>query len=172
MEHVVGSASLRRVGVLRFPISVLVREDRVRGEEVMARLGRDGWLRVFFGPGRRVELADGTPWRVAATGSGACIVPVVTCERGKLAVAEPSGQRSYGVNGPDYAYNLYPSNPAGPGMRAWTLREHDTELATFGSRSMYADHPVPLAAVLVCFTVIKYGVPGEASMFVPQFRWA
>jgi hypothetical protein len=171
MEQVIGSAYLKRIGVLAFPTSVLVSGDRAREEEVIARLGRDGWFRVFFGPGRRVELPDGTQWRVAATGAGSCIVPVVTCEQGKLAMAEPAGKRSYGINGPDYAYNLYPANTTGQGKRSWTLREHETELATFESRSMYADHPVPLAAVLVCFTVIKHGVPGEASLFVPQFSW-
>ena len=138
---------------------------------MVARLGRDGWFRVFFGPGRRVELADGTKWRVAATGTGPYVVPVVTCKQGKLAMAEPAGKRSYGVNGPHYSYNLYPSNTPGRGKPTWTLREHETVLATFESKSMNADHPVPLAAVLVCFTVIKYGVPGEASLFFPQFSW-
>jgi hypothetical protein len=95
----------------------------------------------------------------------------VTCEQGKLALAEPAGKRSYGVMGPDYDYNLYPSDTSRHAKVTWTLREHDIQLATFAAGSMKADHPVPLAAVLVCFTVIKYGVPGEASLFVPQFSW-
>lgn len=171
MEQVVGPAYLKRVGVLAFPTSILVSRDRAGEDVVVARLGRDGWFRVFFGPGRRVELPNGTQWRVAATGAGGCIVPVVTCEQGKLATAEPAGHRAYGVNGPDHAYNLYPSNTSRHARLTWTLREHDIELATFASRSMNADHPVPLAVVLVCFTVIKYGVPGESSLFVPQFSW-
>jgi hypothetical protein len=36
---------------------------------------------------------------------------------------------------------------------------------------MFADQPVPLAAALLCFTLIKHGVPGEANL-VPEFRWA
>jgi hypothetical protein len=171
MEHILGSASMRRVGALAFPTFVFVREDGTSEGQVLARLGRDGWFRVFFGRGRRVELPDGTEWRVTATGAGGYIEPVVTCEGGKLAVAGPRGKRSYGVNGPDFAYNFYPTNNVNLPKRTWSLREHDTDLATFRSQSMHADHPVPLAAALLCFTLIKYGVPGEASMWVPKFRW-
>ncbi|MDF1594607.1 MAG: hypothetical protein P1T08_00730 [Acidimicrobiia bacterium] len=165
MEFVLGAASVRRVGVLRFPVSIVEGEDG----HVLARLGRGGWFKVFFGRGRRVELPDGTAWRVTATGAGSCIVPMVTCSGGKLAVAAPHGKRSYGINGRAYAYNIYPASQAG--LRRWSLREHETELGRFGSHSMYASHPIPLATALLCFTLIRYGVPGDADLGVPGFRW-
>ena len=171
MDHVLGSALLRRVGALAFPTFVLVGDEGASEETILARLGRDGWFRVFFGRGRRVELPDGTKWRLTAVGAGGFISPLVTCEGGKLAMAAPLGSRSYGVNGRDYAYNLYPTRNRDLDKPTWALREHDTDIATFGSRSMYAKHPVPLAAALLCFTLIKYGVPGEANLFVPEFRW-
>ncbi|MDR9449723.1 MAG: hypothetical protein RI637_00780 [Acidimicrobiia bacterium] len=171
MEHVLGPASIRRIGMLAHPVAVFESQDGSPEGKVLARLGRDGWFRVFFGRGRRVELPDGTAWRVAAIGAGGCIVPVVLCERGKLAVAAAHGTRSYGINGRDYAYNLYRQSRAGLRHSTWSLREHDTVLATFRLHSMFADHPVPLAAALLGFTLIKYGVPGEADSGVPQFRW-
>jgi len=171
MEHVLGPASIRRIGMLAFPVAVFERQDGTAEAKVLARLGRDGWFRIFFGRGRRVELPDGTAWRLVAVGTGGCIVPIVLCQRGKLAVAAPHGKRSYGINGRDYAYNLYPQGRPGLSHSNWSLREHDTVLATFGLHSMYADHPVPLAAALLCFTLIKYGVPGEADLGVPKFRW-
>ncbi|MDH5372497.1 MAG: hypothetical protein OEX97_06100 [Acidimicrobiia bacterium] len=171
MDRVLGSALLRRVGALAFPTSVLVGGEGPSEGTILAGLGRDGWFRVFFGRGRRVELPDGTKWRLTAVGAGGFISPLVTCAGGKLAMATPLGRRSYGVNGRDYAYNLYPTNGKDRRTPTWALREHETDVATFGSRSMYATHPVPLAAALLCFTVIKYGVPGESNLFVPEFRW-
>jgi len=171
MDHVLGSALLRRVGALAFPTSILVGDESASGETILARLGRDGWFRVFFGRGRRVELPDGTKWRLTAVEAGGFISPLVACEGGKLAMGAPLGNRSYGVNGRDYAYNLYPTKSRDLGKPSWLLREHDIDIATFRSRSMYANHPVPLAAALLCFTLIKHGVPGEANLLVPEFRW-
>lgn len=171
MQQVLGSASIRRVGVLGFPISFLVGEDGQSGEKVLARLGRGGWFRVFFGRGRRVELPDGTIWRMTARGIGHYIVPVVTCEAGKLAEAAPRGKRAYGINGRDFAYNLYPDRRVGWLKPTWSLSDHDTELASFGSNSIFADHPIPLAAALLGLTLVKYGVPGEADLGIPRFRW-
>ncbi len=171
MEQVLGPASLRRIGMLAHPVYVFESQDGAPEGKILARLSRDGWFRVFFGRGRRVDLPDGTTWRVAATGAGGCIVPIVLCERGKLALAAPHGTRSYGINGREYAYNLYPKSRAGLRHSSWSLREHDTVLATFRLNSMFAYHPVPLAAALLCFTLIKYGVPGEEDLGVPKFRW-
>ena len=171
MEQVLGSATLQRIGGLGFPVETLVVEPRAGEPETLARLGRDGWFHIFFGRGRLVELPDGSRWRIEAAGSGRFIVPMVTSQSGKLAFAAPHGKRSYGVNGQDYAYNLYPATSMGMRKATWMLREHALELATFGPRAMYADHPVPLAAALLCFTLIKYGVPGESTLEVPELRW-
>ena len=172
MEHVLGSASIRRIGALTFPTFLFVAENGTSEETVLARLGRDGWFRVFFGRGRRVELSDGTPWRVTAVGVGPHIEPRVMGQGGKLAVAASNGNRSYAINGRDYAYNFYPTSRKVVRKPAWLLREHDTELATFKSHSMHAEHPIPMAAALLCFTLLKYGIPGEASLGIPKFHWA
>lgn len=165
MEQVLGSASIRRVGTFGFPAALLVADG-----ETLARLGRDGWLRVFIGRGRRIEITDGSTWRIQGAGVGSQIVPMVTSQRGKLAVGSLLGRRSYGINGRDYAYNLYPTR-LGMGRSSWILRQHDTEIAMLWAHSIRADYPVPLAAALLCFTLIKYGVPGEANLSVPQIRW-
>lgn len=170
MEYVLGSASVRHIGGLAFPTAEFVSNGSP--PRVLAQMGRDGWFRVFFGRGRKVELPRGEVWRIRAMGSGRFINPVVTSPSGKLAVATPHGKRSYGINGRDYAYNMYPTGSFGLRRPTWMLREHETELATLSSDAMYADHSVPLAAALLCFTVIKYGVPGEATLTVPELRWS
>lgn len=172
MVVVTGPASLQRTGAVTFPVARFVLEDGTSGGKVLARLGRDGWFRTFFGPGRRVELPDGENWRIAATEEGPYIVPIVLSDRGKLAAGSPQGDRTYVVHGIDFAYNFYPAASFGLRQPTWLLREHERELATFGPRSMYADHPVPLAVALVCFTLIRYGVPGDADLGIPEFRWA
>ena len=171
MEQVLGRASIRRIGVLTFPIFEFVAGDGTRDEEVLALMGRDGWFRTYFGRGRRVELPDGTPWRVTAVGSGRYVEPRVTAGTGKLATAGSIGKRSYGINGRDYAYHLYPTTTAALRKPTWLLRQHDTYLATLSSRSMEAHHPVPLAAALLCFTLIKYGLPGDGNLGIPKLNW-
>ena len=172
MAVVTGAATLQRTGSFTFPVSRFVLEDGTPEGEVLAKLGRQGWFRTFFGPGRRVELTNGESWRIAATEEGPYIVPIVICDRGKLAAGSPQGDRTYVVHGSDFAYNFYPVASFGLRKPTWLLREHERELATFGSSSMYAAHPVPLAVALVCFTLIKYGVPGDADLGIPEFRWA
>ncbi len=172
MEHVRGRASIRRTRLVGFPASVFALDDGTSQDKVLARLGRDGWFRVFLARGQKVELPDGSRWRIAAVGVGPYIEPIVTSPTGKLAIGSPYGKRSYHINGRDFAYDLYPSSVSGARTRSWTLREHETDLATFGRFSMVADHPIPLAAALLCFTLIKHGVPGEAPLGIPEFRWA
>lgn len=52
----------------------------------------------------------------------------------------------------------------------WQLRNHEVQIATFEKRSMYAAHPVPVAAASMCFTLIRYGVPGGEDLGVPRFH--
>lgn len=172
MQHVIGRASIRRTGPVGFPASVFALDDGTSQGRVLARLGRDGWFRVFLARGQKVELPDGTSWRITAVAAGPYIEPVVSAETGKLAIGSPYGKRSYHINGRDYAYNLYPSSVSGARKRSWTLREHETHMAVLDPSSMDADYPVPLAAALLCFTLIRHGVPGEAHLGVPEFRWA
>ena len=115
-------------------------------------------------------MPNGSAWRIRGAGVGSQIVPMVTSQTGKLAVGSLLGIKSYGINGRDYAYNLYPTRP-GMGRSPRILRQHDIEVATVWSHSIRADYPVPIAAALLCFTLIKYGVPGEANLSVPKIRW-
>jgi hypothetical protein len=172
MEQVLGRASIRRTRLVGFPASVFALEDGTTQGKLLARLGRDGWIRVFLGRGQKVELPDGTKWRMTAVGAGPYIEPIVTSETGLVAIGSPYGRRSYHLNGRDFAYDLYRSSASTAGKQSWALREHERDIATFGSSSLNAGYPVPLAAALLCFILIKHGVPGEAPLGVPEFRWA
>ncbi|NNK91261.1 MAG: hypothetical protein HKO87_02410 [Acidimicrobiia bacterium] len=171
MEQVLGPVHLVRIGRVRFPVAAVIGKAPDGSAVTHARLGRDGWLRVYFGPGRRVRVSDGTEWRIRATGYGPYIAPMVTNDNGKLALALPHGKRSYGINGRDFAFNLYPAGRLGIRRPSWVLREHETELATLDAGSLNAQHPVPLAAALLCWTVAKFGIPGEAALEVPSMQW-
>jgi len=169
MEQVIGLASIRRVARLSFPTFVFEATEPAEG--MLARLGRDGWFRLYFGRGRRVELRDGTPWRIQAVETAGQLLPIVTCPDGKLAVGASMGARSYGIHGRDFAYSLYRSKPGVLGKSSWILREHETELATFVTGRVLAERPIPLAAALLCFTLMKHGVPSDASPSVPKLHW-
>ena len=172
MDPISGSASIRRVGRFAFPVYVLVQEDGTNNGRILARLGRRGWLRIFFGPGQRVELPDGTKSRVAAVEASPYIEPAVLGGGGKLVVGSPHGKRSYRITGRDFAFRFYAAGDARRGKDLWTLQEHETVIATFQANLMSARHSVPLPAALLCFTLITYGIPGEADLGIPEFRWA
>lgn len=168
MEHVVGSGSLHRLGYVRFPNHAFRDDDA--GLNV-ALLGREGFLRVYFGRGRRVELADGTRWRIQATESGQQIAPVVTSSTGKLAMASLMGRRSYGIHGSDFAMTFFPVPGSDHRGSHWSLWDTDQELATFGGQTIVAATPIPLAAALLCFTLQRYGIPGESKLLPAPSSW-
>jgi len=169
MPQVIGTASLRRVQAVGFPAFICESSD---SGKVLAEIARIGWFRLLFGRGIRIRLPDGAEWRMSSLGVAGQLVPIVRCDAGKLAVGASVGSRSYGINGRDFAYNLYPETARGIRRHTWHLREHETHLATMTPQSITSDQPVPLAAVLLCFVLIKYGIPGEASFGIPDFRWA
>ena len=171
MEQILGSASIRRVGWLAFPSFVLEATGGADGATMLARLGRDGWFRLYFGRGRRVELSDGASWRIQSLERTGQLLPIVTCAEGKLAVGASIGNRSYGVYGSDYAFSLYRSKPGAFNKSSWILRQYEDELATFWPGHVHADRPIPLAAALLCFTLVKYGVPADAAPSVPKLHW-
>jgi len=158
-----GACRLRRIGRFGFPVEELADED-----ELIAQLGRDGSLRILFGPGRRVRLADGDEWRIKATTSGRHIVPIITSDSGTIATSGPLfAKRSYGINGKGYAFTLIPMGKigfAGPGL--WVLRRHAEQIAAINQqqRVIRADEPIPIAAALMAFTLITHGIPGEGDL--------
>lgn len=166
---ITGHIEMRRIGRAGFPAAELL-SDGVTA----AKLGRDSSFSIFFGPGRRVALADGTEWRIKAANSNRHIVPIVKSEAGTVAFSGPLyGKRSYGITGRDYGYSLMPLGRIGlrsPGI--WTLRHHETDIASVDDRELLIEalQPIPLAAVLLVFTLINHGVPGEADL-VPRVGW-
>lgn len=156
------SGQLRRIGYLRFPI-----EELSANGEVLAHLSRDSSLRIFFGAGRRVRLADGTEWRIKATTLGRHIVPIVRSEAGTIAISGPlHAERSYGINGKGSGYTLIPLGRSGLHRGHWSILRHESQIATIDerNRAIETDEPVPIAAVLLAFTLITHGIPGEADL--------
>lgn len=160
---ITGSVFLRRVGRLQFPVEELVGDGGV-----IAQLGRDGSLRIFFGPGRRIRLADGREWRIKAVTSGRHIVPIILAEAGKVAVSSPLyATQSYGLNGKNYGLTLFPVGQAGLRRpRRWWMRRHEIDVASIDSvdRRLDALEPLPASAALMAFTLITHGIPGEADL--------
>lgn len=168
-RHLLGTAALHRVGLWEFPVYEL----RQAGE-VMARLGRFGWLRIFLGSGQQIEFPDGQGWRVRSVGVAANICPLVVDGTGRKVAASGLGIGSYGINGKDYACGLYPAEEPRLGRaNRWTLRHHEVDLATVTRRPLAIDavHPVPLGAVFLCLVLVRYGIPGESAPRLPAFRW-
>lgn len=156
-----GLAEMRRIGGWGFPV-----EELVAGNQRVAALGRDGSLRIFFGPGRRVRLADGEEWRIKAATSGRCIVPVITSPTGAVAISGPlHGKRCYGITGRDWAYFLIPLGRTGLfGTKQWAVRLHEADVGMIHDRVFRSYQPIPVAAALLAFTLITHGIPGEARL--------
>lgn len=172
MEHVVSAAHLRRIGWIRFPAFELVMDEPAENHRVLAKVGRGGWFKVYFGRGRRIELADGTKWRLTAMDKAGSVVPVITSETGKVAYASTTGYRSYGISGRDFAYNLYRDQEPGIGKRAtWLLVEFDNPVGTVGATAIQAESPIPVAVALLCMSLVKFGVPGESKLGIPATQW-
>ena len=158
---IAGTAALRRVGSFGFPI-----EELSGDQGLIAQLGRDSSLNVFFGRGRLVRLADGTEWRIKSVTSGRHIVPVIRSDAGTIATSGPLyAKRSYGINGKDYGLTLIPVGKAGWGRPTrWVLQRHETEIASVTQDSITLHEPIPVAAAVMAFTLITHGIPGEADL--------
>jgi hypothetical protein len=160
---VAGSIRIGRIGWLAFPQYELTTEGRPA-----AQLGRDSSIWIFFGPGRRIRLADGAEWRVKAATTGRLIVPVIRSEAGTVAFSGPlHAKRSYGITGKDFAYEVVPHGRVGSGRAGlWGLRRHEAEVAVIDARRrvMEATEPIPVAAALLAFTVLTHGTPGDVDL--------
>lgn len=167
-HYVQGAATVVRVGRVRFPVFELRQEG-----QVLASMGRSGSIKIMFGRGQRVELADGTAWRVRALGNAGAVCPaVLDAERRKVTISSPRDGK-YGLNGRDNGYLLYAATKR-RFSRAdeWILREHEIEVATFTRypASLVADEPVHLGAVILSFTLMQHGILGESATRF-RFRW-
>lgn len=165
----VGVAAVHRVGRWRFPVYEL----KVDGL-VLARLGRSGLWRIFFGRGQPIELADGSRWRLRSLGMAGAICPVIVdSETRKVALAAPH-HGGYGLNGPDWAYVLYPSERHRfVRSNHWILREYEENVGvvTRTPWRIETTSPVPLGAVVLALSLAVYAIPGESKLEVPRVRW-
>jgi hypothetical protein len=165
---VTGTVELRRIGFRRFPVNELTHDGAP-----IAELGHVGWLRIYLGRGVRVELDDGTRWRIRSTTSGGLVSPVVADERRRKVAMGTGRDGVYAVNVRDFAYSLNPGHRPRRADAVWTLREHDTDVAAVGRKPLRCEayEPVHLGAVLVSFVLVRYGVPDDYRATMPQFRW-
>ncbi len=165
----VGSASVRRVGRVGFPVFELVRDS-----EVLARLGRTGWFKIYLWSGQRIELSDGARWKLRSIGAHGGISPLIVDAGGRKVAIAGLRDGCYGISGRDFACALYPAHKPRIGRaNGWILREFEQELAliTRHPLSVEAAAPVHLGAVLLSFALVRYGLPDEATPGVPAFRW-
>jgi len=162
MSHeMVGRAELRRVGRWRFPVHQLTQDD-----QVLASVGRTGWFKVFFGRGQRIELADGSRWRIKSLGTGGSISPAIFDSSKRKVAISSVGVGGYGINGMDYGCVFYQADKKRfARANRWMIRHHEDELAviTRNPRTVEASHPVHLGAVLLAFALIRYGILGEKA---------
>jgi hypothetical protein len=168
-EDLSGDAVLRRVRRWRFPVHELVSNG-----EVMARFGRFGLWPIFFGGGVPIELVSGTRWRLRSLGMAGAICPVIVdSDIRKVAMAAPHFG-GYGLNGPNWAYVMYPSEPRRlVRSNHWILRDHEENVGVI-TRTPWrieTDTPVPLGAVIIGLALAVYAIPGESKLEVPAFRW-
>jgi hypothetical protein len=167
-RHVLGTAHVRRIGRLAFPVHELNQNG-----EALALMGRTGWFKIYFGSGQRIELAAGDRWNIRSVRAGSTVCPVIREEGGgKVAVA---GVRhgTYGINTADDAFVFYASDPRRLGRARWLLRHHEDELAVVTRRPLAIEtfRPVPLGVVFLCFVLARYGIFGERTPTLPTLRW-
>ncbi len=164
-----GRARVRRIGRWSFPVYELT-DDSGR----VAAMGRTGWLKVYIWRGQRIELADGEHWTLRSIGSGGAISPIIVDSAGRKVTIAGMAHGTYGINGRDYAYSLYPASTQRFGRaHRWILRQFEDELAIVTRRplAVNAMRPVHLGAVLLSFHVVRYGLPEEASPVLAPYTW-
>ncbi len=159
----VGTVRMQHCGGFGFPRYELFNDSRR-----VAALGRDSSLKIMLGRGRRVVLANAAEWRIKAASSGPYIIPIIRAPEGTVARSGPlAGRRVYGIVGSDFAYTLFPISRAGfAHNQVWGVRKRDLDVAQIdqGQGTMQTTQPIGIAAVLLAFTLIEHGIPGEAKL--------
>lgn len=166
---VVGESTLKRLGFRRFPVWELANEG-----EILARLGRiSGWS-IYFGFGLRVELADGSVWRVTSSESSEGFTAIVRNSQGeKLGVASV-GPTGYGIHGRDFSYLLFASVESRiTTPNIWTLSSPEAECAEVRRHPLTftAYVPVPTVAVVLAHVLVRVGIPGDKKLEMPGVHW-
>lgn len=167
-HEMLGRAEVRRVGRLRFPVFELVQDDAV-----LASIGRAGWIKVFLGRGQRIELDDGSRWRLKSMGSAGMVCPVILDDQGRKIAVSSVVEGGYGINGKAFGFTLHVGQNKRVGRsNRWTLRHYEDEIATATRHPLTVEATVPvhLGAVLMTFTLARYGVMGESKPTI-KMRW-
>jgi hypothetical protein len=107
------------------------------------------------------------------TREGGAICPAIF-EDGKRKIALSSVlEGGYGINGKTYGFTLYPGVKKRFSQEdRWILRFYEDEIATVTRypSAIDASAPVHLGAVLLAFTLARYGILGEWRPRF-KFRW-
>ena len=152
--------SLENVRAIGFPHARLVFDGS------HAELGRLSWFSVFLGRGRRIRLTDGQRWRLRATNRTRFVCPVVVDGDGaRLAVSMP-GDGNYAIDTRDRNFSLNPLDGKPRRANHWILSENDEPEAKMTKRpfTIEATTPIPLAVVLLCEVLMKFGALGENEL--------
>ncbi|MDJ0791672.1 MAG: hypothetical protein QNJ71_07230 [Acidimicrobiia bacterium] len=169
-HEMVGHARLRRVGWWSYPVHELTQNG-----EPLARLGRGGWFTINFGRGQTIALASGYDWKVTSRSGGGTFYPVIVDSVGRPVTIGGVSNGTYGINGRDYSYVLYPKDKHRVGKADhWVLRHHEQVIAelTRYPASIDAAVPVHLGAVIMAFVLIRHGLPDESMPRIPALRWS
>lgn len=169
-HYLVGRANVRRVQRWGLPTYELTQDGNV-----LAHMGRAGWLRIYMGPGQRIETADGDHWRVRAIGARGSLIPVVIDSNGRKVAIAGSNFGTYGITGRDFACTLLPEEKLLIGRaNTWTLWQFEDQVATVTRYplSVEATLPVHLGAVFLSFVLVRHGLPDESAPRVPLLRWS
>lgn len=142
---------------------------------VVASLGVRSWLALYFGRGQHVQLPDGAGGRIVGAGMRNWIIPLLVDDRGNtVARAIPGPHGSYTIDTIDQGFLLIPatSRTWRSKPRQWEMLSWDEVVARLTADPDTIDtlRPIPLAAVLLAFTVMNLGIPGEGGMG-PQSAW-
>jgi hypothetical protein len=168
-HHVTGRATVRRVGRRGFPTHEVTQEGIA-----VALLGRTGWFKIYMGSGQRIEIPTGEQWRVRSIGHGGSAYPVIVNSLGQKIAMAGSRHGAYAINGKEYACTLYPAEkPLLGTANKWILRQFEDELATITRSPLSVDAvlPVHLGAVLLSFTLVRFGLPDQSIPTTPAFHW-
>jgi hypothetical protein len=167
-HEMLGRAEVRRVGRVRFPVYELV-----QGDVILASMARTSWIKVFIGRGQRIKLADGSEWRLKSLGRAGAVCPaILDADKRKIAVSSVA-VGGYGINGKAFGFMFY----RGERMRfsranRWILRRYEDEIAIMVRypAAVVASEPVHLGAVLLAFSLVRYGIVGESRPRL-KFQW-
>jgi hypothetical protein len=78
-----GKATVRRLRRWKFPAFELGQDG-----DVLAHMGRTGWIKVYLGSGQRVDLPNGDRWTIRSIGIGGTFSPIIVDSSGhKVALA-------------------------------------------------------------------------------------